>query len=152
MLGRRHFCAMMLPNKLLYQIRAKEGPGGGDRNVVFSICVQLPRISMEGAPAKVYPSWKAPRQEHSHVGLDKRESSNPAPITLSFSWSGGSFASAAVMKTFDFIFFTRPLENYLLGEKFRRSSKHVICTGARPGVELLQMHPKSQPGCLHVAV
>lgn len=49
---------MMLPNKLLYQIRAKEGPGGGGWNVVFSICVQLPRISMEGAPAKVCPHEK----------------------------------------------------------------------------------------------
>lgn len=31
---------MVLPNEHRYQIRAKEGPGGGGRNVVFSICVQ----------------------------------------------------------------------------------------------------------------
>lgn len=88
-----------------------------------------------------------------NVGLDKRERAPaPAPISLSFAWSGGSFASAAVIKTFDFIFFTSLQKIIYLGKTFRRSSKHVICTGARPGVELLQMHPKSQPGCLHLAV
>lgn len=49
-------------------------------------------------------------QECNHVGVGKRDSSAPCTnlfvgwLFFFFAWSGGSFASAAVMKTFDFIF------------------------------------------------
>lgn len=82
---------------------------------MFSICVQYSIVlnlhGGGGAPAEICPSWKVPLQECNHVGVGKRDSSAPCTnlfvgwlFFFFFAWSGGSFASAAVMKTFDFIF------------------------------------------------
>jgi hypothetical protein len=131
---------MMLSKELLYQIRAEEGPGGGDRNAAFSILNV--RNLHGGALAKICahththththtPRLKKPQCRNVALLVLTRASSAPCTNFFVFAWSGGRFASAAVMKTFAFHFY-KPLENYFLGEKYL-GNLPSICNMNSPG-------------------